>query len=79
MSKVLTPADSGFGAPWASEAVMEWGLAMAAAAFTVVIWFSSGSGTMARHDALRQAAAQGQPAAAKHITLATVLVRATSR
>jgi hypothetical protein len=79
MSRTLTPGETDFGAPWASEAAMEWGLALAAAAFTVVIWLSSGSGTLAQQDALRQAAAQGQQTGVKHITLATVLVRATSR
>ena len=78
MSRTHTPGE-GFGAPWASEAAMEWGLALAAAGFTAVVWLSSGTGTLAQQDAIRQAAAQGQPGPAKHITLATVLVRATSR
>jgi hypothetical protein len=79
MSRTLTPGGTDFGVPWASEAAMEWGLAIAAAGFTVVIWLSSGSGATAQQDALRQAAAQSQQTGAKHITLATVLVRATSR
>ena len=79
MNRSKTPGDPGFGAPWASEAAMEWGLAVAAAAFTLVVWLSSGTGTMAQHDAWRQAAAQGQQGPVKHITLATVLVSANSR
>jgi hypothetical protein len=65
MSRTLTPGNTGFGAPWAG--------------FTAVVWLSSGTGTMAQQDAFNQAAAQGQPGVAKRITLATVLVRATSR
>jgi hypothetical protein len=74
MHALNTPSGDSFGKPWASEAAMEIGLALAAAAFTVVVWLSSSAATVAEHEAMR-ATATGQPDAAKRVTLATVLVR----
>lgn len=70
-------SETGFGATWAPEAVMEFGLALAAAAFTVVIWLASGSAPAEPQDAASQTVLW--PDANRHITFPTVHVVASGK
>jgi hypothetical protein len=64
-----------FGRPWASEAFMEAGLAVAAACFTVALWWTSDAGTQAQHQAMMK---QGQADSVRHVTFAPVSIVASA-
>lgn len=73
MSKFTHTSSAFFRRSALSETIAEVGLTIAAAAFTAAIWLSIGGWAIAQ-EGTAVASAGASPAAARHVTLPTVVV-----